>query len=345
MAGKLNTGWIWIGLLGLQLMGQSGEPEIEQLHFDTVVAADGSGDYRSLRTAIESAPYRPPGQRWVIRVKPGTYRERVYVQRERGYIRVVGDDPATTLLTHELHANLRDVDGERLGTFRTATLHVDGDGFVLENMTVANTAGPVGQALALRVDADRVIFRRCRFLGWQDTVLVNRGRHYFEDCYIEGHVDFIFGGATAWFENCQIHCLRDGYITAASTPRDQPYGLVFRRCRITGEPGARTYLGRPWRPYAMTVFLETFMAGVVRPEGWHNWNDPARERTVRYGEFGSYGPGATRAARVPWAGWLTEEEAKALIPSRVLAGMDGWNPTAQNSARVGTRQTDGTASR
>ncbi|MCS7089528.1 MAG: pectinesterase family protein [Verrucomicrobiota bacterium] len=293
--------------------------------YHAVVALDGTGDFRSLQEAISAAPHRSPGQAWVIRVKPGVYQERVYIQRERGYIRLVGDDPALTVLTHHLHANMTDVDGRRLGTFRTPTLYVDGDGFEMENLTVANAAGPVGQALALRVDGDRVRFRRCRFLGWQDTILVNRGRHWFEDCYIEGHVDFIFGGAMAWFERCQIHCLRDGYITAASTPADQPYGLIFRGCWITGEPGVRTYLGRPWRPYAMTVFLNTFMAEVVRPEGWHNWSDPAREKTARYAEFGCFGPGAVATNRVPWARILKPQEAAKLTPKQVLTGLDGWH--------------------
>jgi pectinesterase len=308
--------------------GQLSEKQTRELRADAVVALDGSGQFRSIEEAIYAAPYREPGHEWVIRVKPGIYRERVYVQRERGYIRLVGDDPATTVLVFGLHANRVDADGQRLGTFRTATLHVDGDGFQAENLTIANDAGPVGQALALRVDGDRVRFRRCRFLGWQDTVLVNRGRHYFEDCYIEGHVDFIFGGATAYFERCHLHCLRDGYITAASTPPAQPYGLIFRHCRITGEPGVRTYLGRPWRPHAMTVFLNTFMSEVVRPEGWHNWGDPAREKTVRYAEHGNHGPGANRALRVPWARWLSAEEAASLTPTHVLSGSDGWAPAA-----------------
>ncbi|NGO39284.1 pectin esterase [Limisphaera ngatamarikiensis] len=327
----MRLGWVSLMLVLACLCARSGRltgAEAAGRRFDAVVAADGSGDFTSIEAAVYAAPYRPPGQVWIIRVKPGTYRERVYVQRERGYIRLVGDDPATTILTHEIHANMTGPDGRRLGTFRTATLQVDGDGFEMENFTVANTAGPVGQALALRVDGDRVRFRHCRFLGWQDTILLNRGRHYFEGCYVEGHVDFIFGGATAWFENCHIHCLRDGYITAASTPPDQPYGFVFRRCRITGEPGVKTYLGRPWRPYAMTVFLESYMSEVVRPEGWHNWDDPGREKTVRYAEFGNHGPGAEKAARVSWARQLTAEEAAALTPAAVLRGADGWDPVA-----------------
>ena len=173
---------------------------------------------------------------------------------------------------------------------------------------------------------DRVAFRRCRFLGWQDTILLNRGRQYFEDCYIEGHVDFIFGGATAWFQNCRIHCLRDGYITAASTPQGQAHGFVFSNCEITGAEGVRTYLGRPWRDFAQTVFLQTTMSGVVRPEGWNNWSKPAAEKTSYYAEFGSTGAGGESKSRTAWSHQLTAVQAAALTPESVLAGGDGWKP-------------------
>jgi pectinesterase len=242
----------------------------------------------------------------------------------------MGEDPKTTILTHEIHANMLGNDGEKIGTFRTPTMQIDGDGFIVENMTIANAAGPVGQALALRVDGDKVEFRNCRFLGWQDTLFLNRNRQYFRDCYIEGHVDFIFGGSTAFFENCQIHCLGNGYITAASTPHEQLYGFVFKDCRITGVEDARTFLGRPWRAYSMTVFLNTEMSGVVRPEGWNNWRDPAREQTVRYAEFNSSGPGANPDERVPWAHRLTQEEAEDLSLQTVLGGEEGWVPTTSN---------------
>ena len=295
---------------------------------DVIVAADGSGQYTSLQEAISAAPMRTDATapRWVIRVKPGTYRERIYVQRERGHIHVIGDDAATTVIAYDLNANLPGPDGKPIGTFRTPTVQIDGDGMIWENLTLANTAGPVGQALALRADGDRLVFRRVRFLGWQDTILVNRGRHYFEDCYIEGHVDFIFGAATAWFERCHIHVLRDGYITAASTPQGTAHGYVFNRCRITGVDGAKTYLGRPWRVFAQTVFLHTEMSANVRPEGWHNWNKPDAEKTTFYAEFGSTGPGASDATRVKWAHALTAEQAAAYTPATVLGGADRWNP-------------------
>ncbi len=304
---------------------------------DAIVAADGSGQYTSLQEAISAAPMKtdPATPRWVILVKAGTYRERIYVQRERGNIHVIGEDQARTVVVYDQHANLSGPDGKIIGTFRTPTVQIDGDGMIWENLTIANDAGrpgprpdgpPVAQALALRADADRLEFRRVRFLGWQDTILVNRGRHYFSDCYIEGHVDFIFGAATSYFERCHIHVLADGYITAASTPKDQDHGYVFADCRITGEAGVKTYLGRPWREFAKTVFLRTEMSDVVRPAGWHNWNKPPAERTTFYAEFGSTGPGANDEARVAWARPLTAEHAAALTPQNVLAGADGWNP-------------------
>lgn len=297
---------------------------------DAVVAADGSGQYTSVQDAISAAPMLTGATdaRWVILVKPGTYRERVYVQRERGNLTVRGDDAATTIIAYDLQANLPGPDGKPIGTFRTPTVQVDGDGMIWENVTIANRAGPVGQALALRVDGDRVVFRHCRFLGWQDTILVNRGRHYFADCYIEGHVDFIFGAATAYFDRCHLHCLKDGYITAASTPEGQAYGMVFADCTITGAEGVKTCLGRPWRNFARTIFLRTEMSGVVRPEGWHNWNKPDAEKTVHYAEFACTGPGAALAGRVPWMQKVESGDSSRYAPQAVLAGADGWTPVA-----------------
>ena len=305
--------------------------------FDAVVAADGTGQYTSLQDAISRAPM-PTGRddpRWVIFVRNGVYKERIYVQRERGNILVLGEDAARTIVTYDLHAGLQGPDGKPIGTFRTPTVQIDGDDMIWENLTIANGAGapgprpegpPLEQAVALRVDGDRVIFRRCRFLGFQDTVLVNRGRHYFVDSYIEGSVDFIFGAATAYFDRCRIHVLRDGYITAASTPEGANHGFVFRDSKISGEAGVKAYLGRPWRIYAQTVFLETDMSATVRPEGWHNWNKPEAEKTSRFAEFGSTGDGASPKTRVPWARALTADQAAALTPEKVLAGVDAWNP-------------------
>lgn len=295
---------------------------------DAIVAADGSGQYRTVRAAIDAAPQiTHAGAHWTIFVKAGEYRELVYIQREKRFLSVVGEDAARTIITFDLFNDYPAPDGRPIATFRTPTVMLDADDFTFENLTIQNSAGRKGQALAIRVDGDRAVFRRCRFLGWQDTILVNRGRHYFEDCMITGATDFIFGGATAYFEHCQIRCAGSGYITAASTPDFERHGLVFSHCTITGEtPDVRTYLGRPWRDYAQTAFLNCEMAEVVRPEGWHNWGKPFAEKVARYAEFQSTGPGANAAARVPWSRQLTADEAKEFTIEKVLAGTDGWNP-------------------
>jgi pectinesterase len=297
-----------------------------------VVAADGSGQFKSVQEAINGAPQTCSATSpWTIRVRPGTYRELVYVQREKRFVRLAGDDPARTTIIYDLRASAPGSDGKPIGTFHTPTLWIDADDFSVEGLTITNSAGAVGQALALRVDGDRVSFRNCRLLGWQDTILANRGRQYYLGCTIQGAVDFIFGGATAFFDRCDIICSGNGYITAASTPEGQAFGFVFSGCRVSGAAGVQTYLGRPWRPFANVIFLNTQMSGIVRPVGWHNWNKPEREKTSRFAEFGSSGDGANAAARAPWSKSLSGAEAGAITAERVLSGADGWAPekTAQ----------------
>jgi pectinesterase len=298
---------------------------------NVIVAADGSGQFTNVQAAIMSVPSGSRTHPVVIRLKPGTYKELIYVQREKHFFSLIGENPATTVITYNLQANLTNFDGKPLGTFRTPSALVDADDFTAENITFENSAGAVGQALAIRVDGDRAVFRNCRFLGWQDTILLNRGRQYFENCTIAGHVDFIFGAATAWFEQCHIQCLGDGYITAASTPVDQPFGFVFSNCKITGDPPkARTWLGRPWRIYASTLFLNTDMSDVVRPEGWNDWEKPETHQTARYAEFHSTGPGGSPKPRVAWSRQLTKAEAAGITAGKVLGGADNWNPKSRS---------------
>lgn len=307
----------------LCLIGFNSKAETE-----LVVAADGSGQFTNVQAAINAVPQNTNPTNWcVIRIKPGIYKSLVYVQREKHFVRMVGEDPEKTVLTYDLHANLPGPDGKPISTFRTPSTVIDADDFVAENLTFENSAGPQGQALAVRLDGDRLIFRNCRFLGWQDTILGNRGRHYYENCYIAGAVDFIFGGATEFYQHCRINCLGNGYITAASTASNTAFGYVFAHCQITGvKPDVKTYLGRPWRPFASVTFLNTDMSEVVRPAGWDNWRDPTREKTARYAEFNSSGPGANPQARVKWARQLTADQAPTITVEKVLGGVDGWHP-------------------
>jgi pectinesterase len=298
---------------------------------DVVVAPDGSGDFKTVRAAIDAAPQLTAKDRpWMILVKPGTYKELLYIQREKRFITLRGesaDAAEKTVITYDLNANMPGPDGEKIGTFHTPTVEIDADDFTCENLTFENSAGRVGQALAIRIDGDRDVFRNCRFRGWQDTILGNRGRHYFENCHIAGAVDFIFGGATEWYEKCHIHCAGGGFITAASTPPEQPFGFVFNHCVITAESErVKTYLGRPWRAYSAVTFLNTEMpSGAIRPEGWQNWGKPEREKTARYAEFGS---GGDVSGRAPWAKQLTREQAEAITIDKVF---DGWKPAKGES--------------
>ena len=298
------------------------------------VAADGSAKFKSVQEAIMSVPSGSRENPVVIHVAPGTYQELIYIQREKAFFKLVGENPTNTILSFNLYAGITNAEGKRIGTFKTPSTTIDADDFTAENLTFENSAGPVGQALAIRVDGDRASFRNCRFLGWQDTILLNRGRQYFENCTIAGHVDFIFGAATAWFEHCEIHARRNGYLTAASTPQDQPFGFVFSQCNITGEPGVKTVLGRPWRIYASTIYLDCELSDAVQPEGWNDWKKPETHTTARYAEFNSTGPGANPQRRAAWAKQLTETEAGAITLEKVLGGSDGWNPKANKFSRV-----------
>ena len=316
---------VWI-LIAFKSAGATQVAPAARSTFDATV---GPGGYASLQAAIDAAPGAAQGKRWRIGIAPGTYRGVVHVPRGKAALSLIGEDPTTTKITFDRKATDLGADGLAIGTFRSAGFFVEGDDVAIENLTIENAAGPVGQAVALRVDGDRVVIRNSRLLGWQDTLLLNRGRQYLEDTFIAGHVDFVFGAATAYFSRCHLHAWRDGYLTAASTPADQPYGFIFVDGIVTGEPEVKTYLGRPWRDFAQTTFVRTVMGAAVVGAGWHNWDQPAREKTARYGEFGSSGPGALNlSARVTWSKRLTVDEANRLTPAAVLGGTDKWNPLA-----------------
>jgi len=306
-----------------------GASHVSGRQVNSTVAADGSANFKTVQEAINAAPQNTSStNQWVILVKAGIYKEHLYVQREKRFIVLIGENASNTVLTFNLYAGMNDSDLKPIGTFRTPSTVIDADDFTVEDITFENSAGHVGQALAIRLDGDRIVFRRCRFLGWQDTILANRGRHYFKDCYIEGAADFIFGGATAFFDSCHIHCVGNGYITAASTPPESHYGFVFSHCHITGQTSqVKTYLGRPWRQFAAVTFIYSEMSEVVRPEGWNNWGQLEREKTTRYFEFGNTGLGAKIEQRAKWSHFLTPEEANGTTPQRVFKASDEWNPT------------------
>ncbi|HVS83673.1 MAG TPA: pectinesterase family protein [Pyrinomonadaceae bacterium] len=290
--------------------------------YSLVVAADGTGDFTSVQQAIDHVPEYNM-HRFVIHIKPGTYKEQVKLSQTKPFITLQGEDALKTTLTFNLSAT---ISGDTRLSYST---YVGSSDFRAENLTFENTCGTGSQAVAVYVNTDRAVFRNCRFLGWQDTLFAHGGRQYYKDCYVEGHVDFIFGNATAVFESCHIHSKGQGYVTAHWCMSDaETNGYVFLHCKLTGaETGKGVYLGRPWRPYGRVVFIECWMDAHIKPEGWDNWRDPAREKTARFAEYKSSGPGANPSARVPWSRQLNEEEIQSFATKTFLRGVDGWNPT------------------
>ena len=312
-------------VLGLLLLLSVVSAAWAQERQDTIVVSrDGTGNFRTLQEAIESArafmDYTV-----TIYVKNGVYKEKVIVPSWVENIDIIGEDRDKTIITYDDHANIN-----KMGTFRTYTVKVEGSDITFKNLTIENNAAQLGQAVALHTEGDRLKFINCRILGNQDTIYTGAKftRLYFKDCYIDGTTDFIFGPSTALFENCEIRSKTNSYVTAASTPEDIAVGYVFKNCKLTANPGVdKVYLGRPWRPYAATVFINCEMGKHIRPEGWHNWGKEENEKTARYAEYDSTGEGAAAAGRVKWAKQLTKKEAAQYDDLNYIYRMcSDWKP-------------------
>ncbi len=288
------------------------------------VAKDGSGDFKTIQEAVMAV--RDWSEVQVpIYIKKGIYKEKLVIPSQKTRITLIGESATETMITFD------DYSGKNgLTTYTSYTVLVKGNEFKAENLTFENSAGSVGQAVALHVEADKVIIKNCRILGNQDTLFptTDTSRQYYVDCYIEGTTDFIFGAATAVFENCTIHSKKNSYITAASTIKDRPYGFVFLNCKLTASESAqKVYLGRPWRANAKTVFINTEMGKHILPEGWHVWNNNDNHKTTFYAEYGSTGPGFVKESRVSWSKQLTKKEAKQYTLKNIFAGDKGWLPS------------------
>ena len=274
-----------------------------------VVSKDGTGDYTTIQAAIndtQSFPY----ERITIFVKNGIYKEKIKVHEWNTNISLIGESKENTIITYDDYFNK--IGLGKNSTFYTYTMLVEANDFVLKNITIENASGDVGQAVALSIFSDRVAVIDCRILGNQDTLYASgTGKQYYKNCYIEGTTDFIFGSATAFFENCQIHSKKDSYITAASTPKDASYGYVFKDCNLTSNATTtKVFLGRPWRIYAKTVFINCKLGNHILPEGWHNWSKPDAEKTTFYAEYNSVGEGSSSDKRVSWSHQLSKCQAK-----------------------------------
>lgn len=293
------------------------------------VARDGTAEFRNIDDAIEVCRAFMEYHK-VIFVKKGTYKEKLIVPSWLTNIEICGEDRDNTIITYDDHANVFIPGTDRkMGTFRTYTVRVDGNDITFRNITIENNAARLGQAVALHTQGDRLTFVNCRILGNQDTVYTGgiNTRLYFKDCHIEGTTDFIFGPSTAWFENCTILSRTDSYITAASTPQNVEYGYVFNRCKIVAAEGvSKVYLGRPWRPYAHTLFMNCQLGKHILPVGWHNWSNTQNETTARYCESNNHGEGAATKERAAWTRQLTRKEAAKVTLENVFRQNGGWIP-------------------
>lgn len=294
-------------------------------HYDFVVAKDGSGDFFTVQEAVNAVPDFRKAGRTTILVRKGVYKEKVIIPASKINISLIGESGA--VLTNDDYASRLNCFGEEMSTSGSSTCYIYAPDFYAENLTFENTAGRVGQAVACFVSGDRAYFKNCHFLDNQDTLYTygKSSRQFYEYCYIEGTVDFIFGWSTALFKDCVIHSLADGYVTAPATDKGKSYGYVFVGCRLTGSDGARkVYLSRPWRPYAQAVFIHCELGKHIAPEGWNNWNKKEAEKTVFYAEYENRGEGAYTKGRASFGKQL--KEIKKYGADRILAGEDGWNP-------------------
>jgi pectinesterase len=321
------------GLLLITISNNTFAQAVPKWPDSLTVSTDGSGKFKTIQEAINAV--RDLSQVQVkIFIKNGIYNEKVVVPSYKTKISLIGESREGTIITNNDYTGKpfpgKDLLGrDKFMTFTSYTLLVQGDDFVVENMTIQNTAGRVGQAVALHIEGDRSIVNNCRLLGNQDTLYTatESSRQYYKDCYIEGTTDFIFGEATCVFQNCTIKSLTNSYITAASTRPNQPFGYVFFDCKLVSDSATKVFLGRPWRPYAKTVFINTEMGKHILAEGWDNWRDTANEKTAFYAEYNSKGPGANTTGRVKWSKQLSKKELQSYTLENIFKGQTAWTPS------------------
>ena len=282
-----------------------------------VVAQDGSGDYRTVQAAFDACKPNT-----TIVIKAGVYHEKLLLDKDS--ITLVGE--AGTVLTWSDHPGMLNTQGDSINTRNSYSFRITGSDFIAKNITFRNDAGfSAGQAVAVEARGDRAIFIHDSIVGNQDILFLNseNSRQYYQDCYIEGTTDFIFGAATAWFEHCHIHSKKNSHVTAASTPQDHAFGFVFHNCTLTGDSSLnRVSLGRPWRPYASVTYLHCWLGKHILPDGWANWNNTESYKTARYAEYADEGPGANPNTRVPWSHQLAAADANNITPKAVFGD---WN--------------------
>ena len=291
-----------------------------------IVSQDGSGNCKTVQAAFDAIPLNNK-KPVTVYIKNGLYKEKLHLDSSKNFVTLIGENKFNTILTYDDHTGKLSLKGDTINTRTSWSFKIKADNFRAENITFQNDAGfTAGQAVAVESDGDKAIFKNCRFIGNQDVLFTNseKSRQYYENCYIEGTTDFIFGSSTVWFEQCHIHSKKNSHITAASTPKEKEFGYVFNDCVLTGDTSLHSVsLGRPWRPYASVVYIRCFIGVHVRSEGWSNWNNTDNYKTTRYAEYKNYGASADPLKRISWSKQLTEEEAKRYTLKNVFGT---WNP-------------------
>lgn len=295
----------------------------QQYKYVFTVAKDGTGDYKFIQDAIDAMrafPLMPI----TLYIKNGVYNEKIELPSYNTDVSFIGESVEKTIITFNDYSGR----GKTI-TFTSYTAKISGNRFLAENITFVNSSGPVGQALALYVDADKAVFKNCRFIGNQDTIYATgeSSRQYFLNCYIEGTTDFIFGPSTAVFQNCTIRCKSNSFITAANTPEGKKFGFVFLDCKIAADSSVnKVYLGRPWRAFSKTAFIRCELPKQIAAAGWDNWSNPENEKTVYYAEYKNTGEGSDYTNRVNWSKQLTDKEAKEYTVENMFAAVNSAAP-------------------
>ncbi|KAF2923839.1 pectinesterase QRT1 isoform X1 [Oryza sativa Japonica Group] len=291
-----------------------------------VVSPDGTGHSRTVQGAVDMVPAGNT-RRVKIVVRPGVYREKVTVPITKPFVSLIGMGTGHTVITWHSRASDVGASGHQVGTFYSASVAVEADYFCASHITFENSAaaaapGAVGQqAVALRLSGDKTVLYKCRILGTQDTLFDNIGRHYLYNCDIQGSIDFIFGNARSLYQGCTLHAVATSYGAIAASQRSSPSeesGFSFVGCRLTGS--GMLYLGRAWGKYSRVVYSYCDLSGIIVPQGWSDWGDQSRTKTVLFGEYNCKGPGASTKQRVPWSRTLTYDEARPFIGRSFING-------------------------
>ncbi|KAL9234699.1 hypothetical protein vseg_009537 [Gypsophila vaccaria] len=272
--------------------------------WERIITVDksGKGDFKKIQDAINDVPSNNVHPIF-IRVEAGIYKEKITIPADKPLITLSGRNAETTVITWNDSGDI----------IKSATFTVLASDFVGRHLTIQNTYGSKGKAVALRVAGDKAEFKACRILSYQDTLLDETGRHFYSNCYIEGATDFICGNANSLFQKCHLHSTseKNGAITAQQRKTSQEKtGFYFVRCKITGVKSCT--LGRPWGPYSRVVYAQSYLSSAVLPQGWDDWGKTSTHRTAFYGEYMCFGPGANRTKRVQWSHSLTDQEVSAL---------------------------------